>query len=162
MKFILILILTAAFILAPIIALVPRGRQSRIEKLRLFARTQGASFSMRRLPALKTETETNSPVPVYTLPPGDALKTQAEWILRRTPYAHDLHFFKEWNWMNEERPAARVQEFLLSRLEQLPQSVKAIAAGPQGVSLFWAEDEDQQQLSDLIDLLKQLKTLSGD
>lgn len=162
MKFILILILVLAFILAPIIALKPRGRQNRLEQLRLAARAQGAVFSMRRLPALKTDTELSDPLAVYSLTPGEKLQMQSEWILRRTSYQHSLNFFEEWDWANEHRPSDSIQTLLKSRLASLPESVKGISAGPHGVALFWTEEGEKEFLVEMIDLLKQIKQMSGD
>lgn len=162
MKFILILILVLAFILAPIIALKPRGRQNRLEQLRLAARAQGAVFSMRRLPPLKTDTELSEPLAVYSLPPGEKLQMQAEWVLRRTSYQHALNFSEEWDWANEQRPADAIQDLLKFRLSSLPDSIKGFSAGPHGAAFYWTEDGDKDLLIEMINLLKQIKTLSGD
>lgn len=161
-KFILILILVLAFILAPIIALKPRGRQNKLEQLRLAARTQGAVFSMRRLPPLKTDSELSAPLAVYSLPPGEKLQIQTEWILRRTSYHHPLNFFEDWDWANEQRPSEVIQNLLKSRLSSLPESVKGISAGPHGAAFYWTEEGEKELLQDMIDLLKQIKTFSGD
>ncbi len=162
MKFILILILALAFILAPIIALKPRGRQSKLEQLRLAARAQGAVFSMRRLPALKTDMELSAPLAVYSLTPGEKLQMQSEWILRRTSYQHSLNFFEEWDWANDQRPANPIQDLLKSHLASLPDSVKGFSAGPHGVGVFWTEEGEKDFLVEMIDLLKQIKQMSGD
>lgn len=157
MKFILIAILVLAFILAPIIALKPRGRQSRIEKLRLHARAQGANFSMRRLPALKTELQESQPLAVYSIPPEDFLLTLPEWVLRRTSYAHDMNFLGEWNWVNEQRPPEPVQQYLRTHLVEVPASVMALSGGPNGLAFFWTEEGDTQVMTKLIDFIKGLK-----
>jgi hypothetical protein len=161
-KFILILILVLAFILAPIIALKPRGRQNKLEKLRLAARAEGAVFSMRRLPALKTDTELSDPLAVYSLPPGEKLQMQSEWILRRTSYHHSLNFFEEWDWANQQRPVDAIQDLLKSRLSSLADSIKGFSAGPHGAAFYWTEEGENELLIEMIDLLKQIKTLSGD
>lgn len=157
MTFILVLILVVAVILAPIIALKPRGRQSRIEKLRLLAREKGALYSLRRLPPLKTDLEQSAAVPVYTMAPSEKMMGMEEWILRRTEYSHDVNFFKEWDWANEHRPPQSVQDFLLKRLINLPESVVGFSAGQNGVAIFWMEEGDEQTLQELIDFLKHIQ-----
>jgi hypothetical protein len=157
--FIWILIVVIAFVLAPIIALKPRGKQSRIEKLRLLAREKGALYSVRRLPPLKTDAEKSSAMAVYTIASEEKLINQQEWILRRTLYAHDVNFFKEWDWANDQRPPESVQNFLLKRLMDLPKSVQAIAAGHAGIAIFWNEEDAQETLLELIDFLKHIRAL---
>jgi hypothetical protein len=157
--FILVLILVIAIILAPIIALKPRGKQSRIEKMRLLARSKGVLYSLRRLPPLKTDSRQSDALPVYTLAPNEKISGIDEWILRRTQYAHDLNFFKEWDWANQHRPPESVQDFLLKRLVNLPASVAGISAGHNGVTVFWTEEGDEQTLLELIDFLKHIQAL---
>lgn len=159
MTFFLILLGVIAFIIAPIIALKPRGKQSQLEKLRLLAREKGALYSLRRLPPLKTDTDASPVWTVYTVAPNEKLSHQDEWILRRTQYPHELNFFKEWDWANDNRPPESVQNFLLKRLVDIPDSVMGFAAGHSGVSFFWKEEDDKETLLSLIDLLKHLQAL---
>jgi hypothetical protein len=157
--FILVLILVVAVIVAPIIALKPRGKQSRIEKMRLLARTKGALYSLRRLPPLKTDMEESAVLPVYTIAPSEKMMVMDEWILRRTEYSHDVNFFKEWDWANEHRPPQAVQDFLLKGLVNLPASVVGFSAGHTGVAVFWTEEGDEQTLLELIDFLNHIQAL---
>jgi hypothetical protein len=159
--FILVSILVVAFILAPIIALKPRGKQSRLEQMRLLARSKGVLYSLRRLPPLKTDTAQSDVLPVYTLAPDENLAGVDEWILRRTQYAHDLNFFKEWDWTNDNRPPEIVQNFLSQNLINLPESVRGISVGHNGIAVFWKED-DEQTLLNLIDFLKKIQALYRD
>ena len=53
--FFIILILAFAIVLGPISMLRPNPAQKRKEQLRLHASKQGVRFSIRRLPALKTD-----------------------------------------------------------------------------------------------------------
>jgi len=127
--------------------------------MRLLARSKGALYSLRRLPPLKTDMEQSAAVPVYTIAPSEQMMTKDEWILRRTNYSHDVNFFKEWDWANENRPPASVQDFLLKRLVHLPASVVGFSAGHTGTAVFWTEEGDEQLLLELIDFLKHLQAL---
>lgn len=159
MTFFWVLLGVIAFILAPIIALKPRGKQSRLEKLRLLAREKGARYSMRRLPPLKTEINNPEVRTVYSIQPAKQLVNQPEWILRRTDYTHDVNFFKDWDWANEHRPIQSVQTFLIQRLDDLPESVVGISAGGAGISFFWKEETDEQTLLKMLDFLRQIQDL---
>ncbi len=159
MTFIFVLILVVAFIVAPIIAMKPRGKQSRLEQMRLLARNKGVLYSMRRLPQLKTESGQPDALPVYTLAPTEKMLGIDEWILRRTQYAHDVNFYKEWDWANSHRPPQSVQDFLLKRLVNLPASVEGISAGHHGVAVFWREEGDEHTLIELVDFLRHIQAL---
>lgn len=159
MTFILVLVLVVAFIVAPIIALKPRGKQSQLENMRLLARSKGVLYSLRRLPPLKTDTQQSDALAVYTLSPNEKISGVDEWILRRTQYAHDLNFFNEWDWANEHRPPESIQQFLLKRLLNLPTSVNGISAGHNGVAFFWKEEGDEQTLLEMIDFLQHIRAL---
>lgn len=159
MTFFLILLGVFAFILAPIIALKPRGKQSRLEKLRLLAREKGARYSIRRLPPLNTELKPSDPLVVYSIPPAELMVNQPEWILRRTVYAHDVNFFREWDWANEQRPMEAVQLLLMENLAAFPESVMAISAGSGGVAFFWKEETDEQTLLAMLDFLQAIRRL---
>jgi hypothetical protein len=159
MTFFWVLLGVCAFILAPIIALKPRGKQKRVEKLRLLAREKGAFYSVRRLPPLKTELTPSDPLVVYSIQSGEQLINQPEWILRRTQYVHDVNFFKEWDWANEHRPIESVQKFLMENLSVLPESVMGISAGNAGIAFFWKEETDEQTLTSLLDFLQNIRRL---
>lgn len=159
MTFILVLVLVVAFIVAPIIALKPRGKQSQLENMRLLARSKGVLYSLRRLPPLKTDTQQSDALAVYTLSPNEKISGVDEWILRRTQYAHDLNFFNVWDWANEHRPPESIQQFLLKRLFNLPASVVGISAGHNGVAFFWKEEGDEQTLLEMIDFLQHIRAL---
>jgi hypothetical protein len=159
MTFFWVLLGVIAFILAPIIALKPRGKQSRLEKLRLLAREKGARYSLRRLPPLKTEINNPEARTVYSIQPAKQLVNQPEWILRRTDYTHNVNFFKEWDWANEHRPIQPVQTLLTRKLDNLPESVVAISAGGAGISFFWKEETDEQTLLQMLDFLQQIHDL---
>jgi hypothetical protein len=159
MTFFGVLLGVFAFILAPIIALKPRGKQSRLEKLRLLAREKGARYSLRRLPPLKTELSAPEPLVVYTIQPATQLINEPEWILRRTHYTHDVNFFKDWDWANQHRPTELAQKWLINNLDNLPESIIALSAGGAGIAFFWKEETDEQTLLAMLNVLQQIHDL---
>lgn len=133
----------------------PNPAQRRKEQLRLHASKQGVRFNMRRLPALKTDTEQSAPMPVYYLPPQKTQATQ-EWILMRTSYVHEGNFHEEWDWQSDARPDEATCELLKTYLPQLPASVPAVSRGAPGTCVFWTEKEGIETLDLLIEMLTKL------
>lgn len=158
--FFIVLILAVAMVLGPISMLRPNPAQRRKEQLRLHASKQGLRFSIRRLPALKTDMEQSTSMPVYYLPPPKT-RDLPEWILMRTSYAHEGNFYQEWDWQTDSRPNEAVCDLLKTYLPQLPASVLAISRGALGTCVFWMEKEGMETLDMLIEMLIKLDQMSG-
>lgn len=154
--FFILLILAFAIILGPISMLRPSPGQKRKEQLRLHARSQNTYFSMRRLPALKTDVEQPPVMPFYYLPPPPKSRIRPEWTLMRTSYVHEGNFYMEWDWQNATRPSDEICHLLKNYLPQLPASVPAISSDNQGVGIFWQEREGKEMLDLLMELLTKL------
>lgn len=137
--FFVMLIVAGVLVLGPISMLRPSASQRRKEQLRVRAHARGIRFTMRRLPALKTDTEQRLAMPVYYLPPKTTAIDVPEWILMRTPYEHEGNFHRDWAWQTPVRPNERVSTLLKIYLPRLPQSVAAISHGPLGICVFWSE-----------------------
>ena len=154
--FFIILILAFAIVIGPIAMLRPSPAQQRKEQLRLHASKQGVRFSMRRLPALKTDMDQPATMPVYYLPPPPKAPEVSEWILMRTSYIHEGNFYQEWDWQTDVRPSDATCSLLRTYLPQLPASVPAISCGNLGISVFWMEKEGVETLDLLIEMLTKL------
>jgi len=154
--FFIILILAFAIVIGPISMLRPSPAQQRKEQLRLHASKQGVRFSMRRLPALKTDVDQPATMPVYYLPPPPKAREVPEWILMRTTYAHEGNFYQEWDWQTDIRPGDGTCSLLRTYIPQLPASVSAISGGNSGISVFWSEREGVEILDLLIEMLAKL------
>jgi hypothetical protein len=159
--FFIVLILAVAMVLGPISMLRPSPAQRRKEQLRLHASKHGLRFSMRQLPALKTDLEQSAPMSVYYLPPPKTQGT-SEWILMRTSYAHEGNFHQEWDWQTASRPNEATCDLLKSYLPQLPASVPAISRGALGICVFWTEKEGMETLDVLIEMLVKLDQISNE
>lgn len=159
--FFIMLIVACALVLGPISMLRPNPAQKRKEQLRLYASKKGLRFSMRRLPALKTDTDQPMATPVYYLPPQSKMPEVPEWILMRTRYAHEGNFYLEWDWQSIVRPKDTICSLLKAYLPHLPESVSAISHGGLGICVFWSENEGIETLDLLVEMIGQLNQLES-
>lgn len=159
--FFIILIVALAVVIGPIAMLRPNPAQQRKEQLRIYASKHGLRFSMRRLPALKTDMDQPALLPVYYLPPPPETRDVQEWILMRTSYAHEGNFYLEWDWQTDVRPSDATCDLLKTYLPQLPASVPAISHGNLGICVFWREYEGVETLDLLIKMLNNLYQVGG-
>ncbi|HCS64526.1 MAG TPA: hypothetical protein DIW64_10880 [Cellvibrio sp.] len=159
--FFIMLIVACALVLGPISMLRPNPAQKRKEQLRLYASKKGLRFSMRRLPALKTDTDQPMATPVYYLPPQSKTLEVPEWILMRTRYTHEGNFYSEWDWQSAVRPKGVTCDLLKTYLPRLPESVSAISHGGLGVCVFWSENEGVETLDLLIEMLSELNQVES-
>lgn len=154
--FFIIVILALAIVIGPITMLRPSPAQKRREQLRLHAANHGLRFSMRRLPALKTDVDQAELMPTYYLPPQTKPRASTEWILMRTSYVHEGNFYQEWDWQSEQRPIDTVINLLKEYLPKLPPSVPAITHDSLGTCVCWSEKEGVETLDLLIEMLNKL------
>lgn len=155
--FFIILIVAIAMVIGPISMLRPSLGQKRKEDLRLHANKHAVRFSMRRLPALKTDIEQAAPIPVYYLPPLTKSREISEWIIMRTHYVHEGNFYLEWDWQTDVRPNDATTVVLKTYLPQLPASVTAISRSNMGMCVFWSEQEGVETLDLLIEMIRALQ-----
>lgn len=157
--FFILLIVACALVLGPISMLRPNPAQKRKEQLRLYATKKGLRFNMRRLPALKTDTDQPAVTPIYYFPPQSTSREVSEWILMRTRYEHEGNFYSEWDWQTDTRPSDATCTLLKTYLPRLPESVLAISHGGLGVCAFWTEKEGEETVDLLIEMLGKLDQL---
>ncbi len=154
------LIVALGLIIGPVMMMRPNPAQKKLEAMRLLARTQGVQCSIRNLPQQADELEKPSPIAVYFLPPTDSTASTS-WMLMRTRYQHDINFLGWWAWRNEVRPSDAAQAVLREQLEFLPESVRAVSAGAEGISVYWNEQGGEPVLKQILNLLKALQTVSS-
>jgi hypothetical protein len=155
---VLIIIVTASIVVGPLMMMRPNPAQKRKENLRSFARNKGIHFALRKLPKQADEMESPEPLAVYFLPP---IKTQntSNWLLMRAHYEHELHFLNSWAWQGAARPSINELDILKECLPSLPQSIKAISSGVDGICVYWDEKGDEVVLQQIIELLARLESL---
>lgn len=153
----LIMLVVLALILGPVTMLIPKPEQRAREQLRLRARQLGLHFTLRRLPAQKTDMEQRQPMECYSLAPTKQSGSVIEWTLMRTSYAHEGNFYREWDWAGENKPNPDVMRLLERQVPHLPESVKALGVDRSGVHIFWTEKEGDGFLDSLVNLLREIQ-----
>ncbi|RYY75654.1 MAG: hypothetical protein EOO52_09755 [Gammaproteobacteria bacterium] len=157
---IIALIVAVALVLGPVMMMRPNPAQKRKELMRLAARAEGVQYSVRNLPRQADEAEKPDPIAVYFLPPTEAGSSQS-WMLLRTRYQHDIHFLGWWAWRDGNRPTDAEENVLRGYLVNLPESVKAVSAGTEGIGVYWDETGGEPVLNEILQLLKSLKEASS-
>lgn len=150
---IIILVAVVAMIVGPIMMLQPNATQRKQEKLRSRALALGLQVKMTSLPQQATDSEAPAAIPVYCLPHAQARPCLSEWLLRRSTYVHESHFFQEWFWSGEHRSNEQERQWLLNCLPNLPPSVVALSCNAGGICVYWAEMGGDKMLQELVDLL---------
>lgn len=153
---IVIILIVIALIVGPVRMMQPSPAQKQRENLRLAARARGVHFAMRNLPQQADEQSAPGLIPVYFLPPTKNL-TEKGWMLLRANYAHDIHFLGAWAWRTDTRPSQAELDLLSARLPSMPESVRALSAGSEGICVFWPEVGGEAALTQIIQLLEDLK-----
>lgn len=153
---IVVLIVAIGLVLGPVMMLRPNPAQKRKENMRLRARAEGIHYSVRNLPQQADEQEKPAPIAVYFLPPAGA-QSSGGWMLQRTRYQHDIHFLGWWAWHGENRASGAEQAVLREQLEALPQGVRAVSIGAEGIAVYWDEKGGDEVLQQVQRLLKSLQ-----
>lgn len=153
---IVILIIAVALIMGPIMMMRPNPAQKNKENMRSLARTKGVHYSMRNLPRQPDEQTPPPAVPVYFFPPTKTQNTTG-WMLVRTHYQHEINFLGWWAWQGEQRATDAEIEVLKAQLPALPESVRAVSAGGEGVYVYWQEKGGDAALQQVLRLLESLK-----
>jgi len=156
LSFMLIALVIIAIIAGPIMMLRPSPSQKRKETMRTWAREKGIHFSQRRLPQSLAEAHTNELIPVYFFAP-DQSQTEQGWTLVRSQFSHELHFMGSWEWQGAARATEAEQVVLRNYVVGLPESVKALSSGAQGICVYWTEQGGEAELRTLAVLLEDLK-----
>ncbi len=156
---IIVVIAVVAMVLGPIMMLQPNAAQRGQEQLRRRAMELGLRVRIISLPRQNTDMDTPSAMPVYSLPdeaPSEE-EIRPEWLLMRTPYAHEAHFMGNWQWHANGRASPKEQVALGAILPQLPASVRAVEGNVQGHGFYWSESGGISRLETLLPLLQQLQ-----
>jgi hypothetical protein len=153
---VIIMLLSAALVVGPMMMMRPDPIQKNKERMRAIAYAKGIRFSIKKLPQQASELEPPAPVPVYFFAPTKTCG-DTDWVLLRTTYEHEAHFLGHWAWQKQWRANPEEQRILAEYLPQLPESVRAVSSGSQGVCAYWSEKGGDVVLELVIDLLEALK-----
>lgn len=156
---ILILIGALALALGPVMMFKPSPRDRQLASLRGHANRQGIWVALATGGIVELKGSAR-----YAMPWAHKQLKAQRWSLVRKSYTHGLHLADYWAWDGEAAPAVLIP-LLEPFVASLPESVVALSAGPEGLSVNWREHGDvallQSLLSKLAGLQQQLyQTLS--
>ena len=151
-------VIVIALIVGPMMMMRPDPVQKNKENLRSIAFTKGIRFSVKNLPQQPSEIEKPAPIPVYFFAPIKDHQSD-DWLLMRTSYEHEIHFLGSWEWQGKVRATDAEQNVLKKYLPSLPDTVRAVSVGSQGVCVYWYEKGGEAVLEQVIGLLQDLKNL---
>lgn len=147
---IFLIIGVVAMVVGPIMMMQPNAVQRRQETLRTRAMTLGLRVKMGSL--LQSVHAARETLPIYWLPLLDG-NGQRQWLLIREAYSHESHFLDYWSWYDKQKASEAEQHWLRENLPYLPDSIKAIAADPQGINVYWSEMEGERGLESIAHFL---------
>lgn len=137
---IVFVVLAVAMVLGPIMLMKPSGRQRQLAGFRQEALEQGLQSRISSVP---------SELKAFTVAPTIAVyqqrwhekrfKAEGSYLLYRTGFQHDIHFYKQWDWMDGQAAEGKVNQALKSCLDSLPESILAIEITALGIGFFWLE-----------------------
>jgi len=155
----LIIAVAIALVLGPVMLMRPSQRQQRQLKLRNCATRMGLRVHMMPLPSLGAGSQQgpSSPCATYCLawPPEQA--DTSGWLLLKGKMEHEIHFHGVWVWATNQAAEEHWHPLLRAVLNAIPNGVLGLGNGPQGLSVYWNEVGDENDVKVLADLLKVLQ-----
>jgi len=149
---VLFVALAVALVICPIMLMQPNARQRREIAYRDKAISLGLKVHLLPLP----EGQGSRQVPAYCLPWHSDKADARPWLLVKGTFDHELHFCSHWDWFGGQVAAPEWHPTLERALNNIPDSILAIANGPQGLCVFWSEKGDISLLDEFVALLKPL------
>ncbi|MFO1370829.1 MAG: hypothetical protein U1F46_17755 [Marinagarivorans sp.] len=140
----LVIGLTLAIVLGPLLMLKPTSGLQRIARLRQKAAQMGLLVQAHQHPAITTEGEWMFyllPWPSFT--PSAKLAT---WALLRKNFSHDIHLKGQWDFC-PPAPSQLIGQTLKTQLENLPEHITGIESTSAGVGVYWNERGGERQLA---------------
>jgi len=149
---IVFIVIAVAMVVGPIMMFKPNSYTRRLEALRAEAASSGIKL---RTVSYESRNQKQSVVVYNRLceTPFDAA------ILQRHDVAHDVHFYKQWDWQEQKvlGLSDTQQQWLKTFVEQLPATVVGVEFSPHSVGLWWQEKKlEQWGITDLKDALEHL------
>lgn len=157
---IIVLVIAFALVLGPIAMMRPNPRQKNKERIRLLARSKGVHYAVRNIPRQADEQENPAPVPVYFFPPPQPT-VETSWMLVRANYQHDINLLGWWAWQGGGRASSAELAVLKVHLPALPESVRALSTGREGICVYWNEQGGDEAFQQVLDLLEALKAAAS-
>lgn len=140
----LVIGLTLAIVLGPLLMLKPSGGLQRIARLRQKAAQMGLLVQAHHHPAITAEGEW-----MFYLLPWPSFTTPAKltaWVLLRKNFSHDIHLKGQWDFQTPA-PASVISQTLKTQLESLPEHIAGIESTSAGIGVYWNERGGERQLA---------------
>lgn len=141
---IVIVCLSVAMIIGPIMIMQPTGRQRTLAKLRTKAAKMGLRVHM-----LKWKDDTIAAYETRWPFPEKVKKRIVPWQVERMSYAHDIHIAGNWHVTAEQAMPQGLREALATMLAKLPEGVRVVEITHAGVRCYWNERGGEQTLQAL-------------
>lgn len=140
----LVIGLTLAIVLGPLLMLKPSSGLQRIAQLRQKAAHMGLLVQAHHHPAITAEGEWM----FYLLPwPSFASPAKlATWALVRKNFTHEIHLKGQWDFQ-PPAPADTISQTLKNQLESLPDHISGIESTSAGVGVYWNERGGERNLA---------------
>lgn len=133
---IVICALAVVMIAGPIMLMQPTPAQRRLKRLRDAAMTQGMRVRLQPIPGETAKAGSMQPA-AYCLPWPEDCRMQAEWILRKRAFSHEMHAFNHWEWLKE--PVNDPIDVVAPWLDKAPEFCQALSCSPDGLCAYWQE-----------------------
>lgn len=141
---IVIVCLSMAMIIGPIMIMQPTSRQRNLAKLRTKAAKMGLRVHMLKL--------RDDAIAAYELrwPFSEKVKKRIlSWQVEKMSYEHDIHLARYWHVSGEQALPAELQKALPAMLAKLPEGVRVVEVTRVGVRCYWNERGGEQTLQAL-------------
>lgn len=135
----LIVVLAACMVIGPIMLMQPTESQRRLIKRRETAQKLGLRVHLVPVPEGIKNDEGSRQLAMYCLPWKTPERARIQWTLVRRQFSHGMHFCGVWDWDGEAAPVTDQQALSEADFAALPETVVAVAAGPQGLCCYWRE-----------------------
>ncbi len=132
----LVIGLTLAIVLGPLLMFMPGKGQQRLANLRQKAAQMGLIVQAHRHPAITED----GPWMFYLMPWPSYVNTNklACWVLLRRNFSHEIHLKGQWDFQ-AGAPEEAVCQVLKNQLELLPEHITGIESTSAGIGVYWNE-----------------------
>jgi len=148
---IIFIIIAIAMALGPIMMMQPSRRDRRLADLRQKAASLGLQVRM-------SDYE-GRPVAVYSKP-ADLPKTTISWQLLKQSYSHGIHFYQEWQLLdNSSAVPAEIEHAIKLYIDELFQDIVGIEVNKKAVGVWWLEKPNTETVEQILSSLNSLSVL---
>lgn len=156
---ILICLGAVALIIGPILLMQPSALQRREATMRLLAAEQGLRVHLQPPPEGASVPPDLRMAAMYCLPCKNRDDAKDTWVLVKKSYSHELHWSGFWDWQTSSSRLNK-KDFNTC-LQRVPDTVFAIANGPQGLCCYWLEKGGEEAVQSISSWLHETSAVIG-